>query len=145
MRDNQHGITLVELLGVLAILSIILLLIGSAHIFGQKQLVYQTDEVNQQNDVRLVVSQLTTDFRSTTADKYIEDAEGYHLGSHVYKFNESSVFRNGEKLSDNIARFELAPIKDDADVLVGVDIVIESLLGGQGSQTTVETAIYFRK
>lgn len=47
VKDNQRGITLVELLAVLAILSVIILLIGSAHLFGQKQLIYQTDELDK--------------------------------------------------------------------------------------------------
>lgn len=143
MKDNQRGITLVELLGVLAILSVIILLIGSAHLFGQKQLIYQTDEVDKQGDVRLVASQLTTDFRSIT--DYLEDADGYHIGDQTYQYSDSTVSRNGQTLSNNIANFELIPINDDAGELVGVDIVIESEAGGQAGPTTVETAIYFRR
>src|SRR5690625_2644616 len=99
MKNNQQGITLVELLGVLAILSVILLLVGSVHLFAQKQLVYQTDQVGKQSDVRLVVSQLTTDFRSTTADDYeeVEEEVEYKVDDHIYKFNGTIAFRDGKK------------------------------------------------
>jgi len=145
MKNNQQGITLVELLGVLAILSVILLLVGSVHLFGQKQLVYQTDQVGKQSDVRLVVSQLTTDFRSTTADDYeeVEEEVEYKVGDHIYKFNGSIVYRDGKKLSDNIDLFKLDTIGEEE--LTGVNIMIESKPSEQSSPTTIETTIYFRR
>lgn len=144
MKNDQRGITLIELLGVLAILSVIILLVGSAHLFGQKQLVYQTDEVGKQSDVRLVVSQLTTDFRSITADNYEVIDDEYHIGEHTYSHNGTAVFRNGQKLSDHMAEFSLTPIDVDGE-LTGVNIVIESYPGEQSSPTKVETTIYFRR
>lgn|SRR5690625_331267 len=145
MKNNQQGITLVELLGVLAILSVILLLVGSVHLFGQKQLVYQTDQVGKQSDVRLVVSQLTTDFRSTTADDYeeVEEEAEYKVGDHIYEYNGSTVYRDGKKLSDNIGLFKLDTIGEEE--LTGVNITIESKPSEQSSPTSIETTIYFRR
>lgn len=146
MKDNQRGITLVELLGVLAILSVIILLVGSAHLFGQKQLIYQTDELHKQGDVRLVISQLTTDFRSVTATDYSVDTDTgtYQVGTHTYSYNERIIYRDGKKMSDNIAGFTLTPIEDDEE-LVGINIKIDSKDSDQAGQTTIETAIYFRR
>lgn len=146
VKDNQRGITLVELLGVLAILSVIVLLIGSAHLFGQKQLIYQTYELDKQADVRLVISQLTTDFRSVTAADYGIDADtgAYQIGTQSYLYSQPTIYRNGEKLSDHIAEFTLTPI-EDGEQLVGIDIKVEGQASDQAGETTVETAIYFRK
>lgn len=144
MKTNERGITLVELLGVLAIMSVVILLIGSVHLFGQKQLVYQTDQVNKQGDARQVISQLTTDFRSVTADQYIVEDDEYQIGDYVYRFDDATIYRNDQIISDDIVSFDLSPILDEEE-LVGVNIVIESLASEQGSQTPVKSAIYFRR
>lgn len=146
MKDNQRGITLVELLGVLAILSVIVLLIGSAHLFGQKQFIYQTDELDKQGDVRLVVSQLTTDFRSVTASDYGIDADTgtYRVGTQSYVYSSPTIYRNGEKLSDHIEEFTLTPIEEGGQ-LVGIDIKVEGQASDQAGKTAVETTIYFRR
>lgn len=63
LKSNK-GVTLIELLAVLAILSIVILLAGSVQLFGQKQTKQQTDEIQNQSEVRLALNMITKDIRS---------------------------------------------------------------------------------
>ncbi|MDQ1001324.1 prepilin-type N-terminal cleavage/methylation domain-containing protein [Neobacillus niacini] len=91
---SEKGVTLVEVLAGLALLSMVLLLVNSVHLFSQKQTVSQTKEVQQQSDVRLASNLLTKEIRraesvlvvspvefeikkatSTTPDKYLYDGK----------------------------------------------------------------------
>ncbi|MEH7176392.1 PilW family protein [Neobacillus vireti] len=92
--NSEKGVTLVEILAGLALLSMILLLVNSVHLFSQKQTISQTKDVQQQSDVRLAANILTKDIRraesvkvdsstkfeikkatSATPDKYLYDGK----------------------------------------------------------------------
>lgn len=64
---NENGVTLVELLGALALLGIILLLISNVHIFGQKQFVNQTAQINHESNVRYAMNVITKEIRTATS------------------------------------------------------------------------------
>ncbi|WP_017472736.1 PilW family protein [Amphibacillus jilinensis] len=136
---NEQGITLVELLGVLAILSIVIVLIGSAHLFGQRQFYHQTDQIDKQGEVRLVVSQLTTDLRKVTAESVSQSEGIWQIGTNRYRHHGDIVYRNDHPLSDAIEIFDLTLLEN------GAAITIKSIANKQGRETEISTTIYYRK
>ncbi|WP_090759015.1 prepilin-type N-terminal cleavage/methylation domain-containing protein [Bacillus sp. OK048] len=63
MNNNEKGFTLVELLSALAILSMILLIAGSIHMFGQKQMYLQSEVIQDQSNERLALNIITKEIR----------------------------------------------------------------------------------
>jgi prepilin-type N-terminal cleavage/methylation domain-containing protein len=155
VHNNERGITLVELLAVLAILSIILLLVGSAHIFGQRQYFEQNETIDHQGDVRLIMSQLTTDVRKVTVNEgaVTSNSGGVFtltLGTNTYTHQGTTLKRNGVILSENISTFkwsneeanenEAANENEEAN-----EIEIESVVDDKGNPTILKTVLYFRR
>jgi len=143
---DERGITLVELLAVLAILSIILLLVGSAHIFGQRQYFEQNETIDHQGDVRLVMSQLTTDVRKVTVNEGVttSNSGSLTLGANTYTHQGTTIKRNGVILSENIeyiSIFEWSSTTNEA----AKEIEIVSVPDDKGNQTILKTVLYFRR
>ncbi|GEM00601.1 hypothetical protein SAMN05421839_101146 [Halolactibacillus halophilus] len=144
MFKDERGITLVELLAVLAILFIILLLVGSTHIFGQRQYFEQTETIDHQGDVRLIMSQLTTDVRKVTVNEgaTTSDSGGVFtltLGANTYTHQGTTIKRNGVILSEHISTFEW--LTNEA----ANEIKIVSVPDDKGKQTSLQTMLYFRR
>ena len=72
---SEAGITLVELLAVLALLSIIIALVGSAHMFGQKQYRKQAAIASQSNELTIGLATMTRELRNLKANQ-VEVKEG---------------------------------------------------------------------
>ncbi|GAE92632.1 hypothetical protein JCM21714_1640 [Gracilibacillus boraciitolerans JCM 21714] len=138
MIKNEKGLTLVELLGVLAILSIVIMLISSAHLFGQKQYVNQTDEINHKKDVQLLMSQVTKDVR-TAAGEDVSVGEYLKIGPHQYNKDGTTIYRDSQIVSSKIAQFDYDITNDY------IDIKILSKPDKQGEQHDLDTRLYFRK
>ncbi len=146
MFKDERGITLVELLAVLAILSIILLLVGSAHIFGQRQYFEQSETIDHQGDVRLIMSQLTTDVRKVTVNEGASTSDNsgvftLTLGANVYTHEGTTLKRNGVILSENISTFEWSSTTNET----ANKIKIESVLDDKDKRASLETVLYFRR
>jgi len=140
---NERGITLVELLGALALMSIILLLIGSVHLFGQRQFRDQSADINSQEQVRYVMSQITSDIRAVTIDQ-VDDTEGVlELGANVYEHSDTSLRRKGVVISENIKTFTWVINGDEADV--NIELTVGSKENNRGQSAELKTTIYFRR
>lgn len=134
----EEGITLVELLASIAILSIVILLVGSVHIFGQTQFISQTETASQSNDLRYSLSLVSRDIRQAGSVKINEDLS-YEVGTHTYSFQEPNLYRNGERLSSKIYDFKILPSDDYAE------IIIKSTTNRQAQGESYHTTIYFRR
>lgn len=138
MRE-ERGMTLVELLAALALLSIIIMLVGSAMFFGQKQYSKQTETIAKQDEVRFVMSTITKEIRSHHADEVTVADRVLTIGTDQYKLNTSQLLKNGVVLSDQIAVFNV--IKQDEQI----DITIESTSDEYNEKQTLSTVIYLRE
>lgn len=146
MVKDERGITLVELLAVIAILSVILMLIGSAHIFGQRQYVEQSETIDYQEDVRLIMTQLTTDARkvSVTEGATAINQNGTFtltIGTNVYTHEGTTVKRNGVILSEHIRVFDWESTTNEDKHI----IKITSSVDAKNNQANLETVLYFRR
>lgn len=69
LLQSEAGITLVELLAALAIMSLVFLLVGAIHIFGQQQFRSQTKSAYQANDLSYALTAMTSDLRRHAYDQ----------------------------------------------------------------------------
>ncbi|SHN08365.1 PilW family protein [Gracilibacillus kekensis] len=138
MIKSEKGITLIELLGVLAILSLVIMLISSAHLFGQKQYMQQKDEINHKQEVQLLMSHLTKDIRIASVEE-LSAGDDLKIGSHHYKLEGSSIYRDSQIVSTKLAEFNYEITEDY------IDIEISSVQDKRGEQHDLSTRIYFRK
>lgn len=138
---NEKGMTLIELLAALALMSIIIALIGSAHIFGQKQYRNQTEEINYQEQVRYVMAAITKEIRSSEADQVsVISINEITIDTNNYKFSEKpNIYKNSTVLSDQISNF----VVDEVDGKI--EISISSLPNRNGKIETLSTVIYLRE
>lgn len=146
MLKDEKGITLVELLAVLAILSIILMLVGSTHLFGQRQYFEQNKTISHQGDVRAAISQLTTDVRKVTANEGVTTSTDsgnltVYIGANTYTFQNTTLSRNGTVISHNIQYFTTDIISNES----AVSIEISSVPDDKGKRSSLETVLYLRR
>jgi len=146
-KNNEKGVTLIELLAALSLLSIILLLASSVHLLGIKQSSSQTAEINNQSNVRLAINIITREIRkaSTVSFVNIDDSDITNdqlkiNGVDVYKLGNKNITKNADPLINNIQTFTLKIVKDDMYTITIANIPSNNL-----PQTTLSSTIYIRK
>jgi prepilin-type N-terminal cleavage/methylation domain-containing protein len=108
MFNNQRGVTLVELLTTITLLSIVLALIGSIHLFSQKQFIHQSEQVNQQSEIRNAITEISRQIRTTPSDQ-ISVSENTLTIDHIkYRLEGNQLLKNRSVLAENIARFSIS-------------------------------------
>jgi prepilin-type N-terminal cleavage/methylation domain-containing protein len=102
---NQKGITLVELLAVLALICTVMLLINNVHFFGQKQFSSQSKQVQHESNVRYAMNVITKDIRTSppqtisVANNRIETSNG------AFRLQGSTLYKDDKVLEEGIAEF----------------------------------------
>lgn len=134
---NSRGLTLVEVLAVLVLLSLVTLLIFSVLSFGQKNYSTQQGQVQKQQDLTYVTKLITKEVRQAKSVKI----ENGHLviDTNIYKFKENSIFKNNSELVSGIQTFNYS--------LNGMKLTLTITGTGdaRGNANTVSTNIYIRK
>lgn len=139
---NDNGFTLIELLASIALLSVVILLGGSIHIFGQSQFINQTESARQSNDLRYSLSVISRDVRmadSVSSDESTLIADGMSFKLEGTQLQRIDINNNSEVLSDKVSSFIFS---EDPDSL---KVTIESTKNRQGQSKKYETTIYFRR
>ncbi|THE15290.1 prepilin-type N-terminal cleavage/methylation domain-containing protein [Bacillus timonensis] len=108
MEKCEKGVTLVELLAAISLLSIILLLASSVHLFGQKQMNTQKNEVQIQSQERLAANLITKEIRKADSVKVNNPNELTINGSDVYKLEGTTIEKNNEEFMTNINGFNVS-------------------------------------
>jgi prepilin-type N-terminal cleavage/methylation domain-containing protein len=109
---SEKGVTLVEVLAGLALLSMVLLLVNSVHLFSHKQAVSQTREVQQQSNVRLAANLLTKDIRRAESVLVVSPAE-FEIKKPTsstpdkYLYNGKDLLKNSSPLITDIQNFSI--------------------------------------
>ncbi|MFD2657491.1 PilW family protein [Gracilibacillus thailandensis] len=108
MFNNQRGVTLVELLTTITLLSIVLALIGSIHLFSQKQFIHQSEQVNQQSEIRNAITEISRQIRTTPSDQISVSENTLKIDDIEYRLEGNQLLKNRSVLAENIARFSIS-------------------------------------
>ncbi|OES44225.1 PulJ/GspJ family protein [Domibacillus iocasae] len=131
-RKSEQGITLIEVLAALAILSTILIVITSVQLYGQRQFVQQQEEITVQSDVRTVLKMMTVQIRSADQDSVKVESSQLIAGDSIFSYDASSkeLLLNGTVLAENIDAFSVTETAERE-----INIKIKGI--GQEEQSTV--------
>lgn len=141
IKENEAGITLVELLAAISILSIVILLAGSVHMFGQRQFIDQTKSASQENDISYAMTVMSTDLRKLSKGEINKLADSsIETDRYSYKFNlEKKQLEKGDTiLVEGVTGSFTKLLKEEK--IEGVQITISS-----GNSKEFKTTIYFRR
>lgn len=138
---EDSGITLVELLAVLVMLSVVVLLIGSIHIFAQKQFKAQTESASQNNGISYALTIMSTELRGNTwSNVKAEDDLIEITGISRYEVKDQKLIKNdNEILAKGIKEMKID--KDNEKIEINI-ISLDITAGNQVKD--YHTTIYFR-
>lgn len=108
---NESGMTLVELLASIALLSVVLSLVGAVHLFGQKQYLAQSYSAGQSNDFAYTLSVISKEVRKKPfADVTVSESESgdaiLTVGVEAYSQKGAQLVKNNDQvLADGVADF----------------------------------------
>ena len=110
-RLNQKGLTLVEILAVMAITSVVLMMIYGIQLNSKEQYTTQAEKNNQLTDISYVLKVITKDIRKSGTAPEI-NGNTFTIGSEEYVFDASakSITRNRSILAQHITDFTIEPI-----------------------------------
>jgi prepilin-type N-terminal cleavage/methylation domain-containing protein len=140
MFRNNKGVTLIELLAALSLLSIIIVLASSVHIFGQKQTNDQTTEIQNQANVRLAMKIMTKEIRGAQSVTYNSSTKELAINksntTDIYKFANNILTKNNQPLFSNLQSCTFVPDSNKVTI---------TITSNSASSITLKATIYFRK
>lgn len=107
LSNNESGITLVELLAAISILMILVLVMGSFHIFGLRHFTNQTKGASQANELSYALTVLSNNIRKESYDNLAETEVDDGQVENIIRFNDGPTF----KVEDNVLK------KDDSEIV----------------------------
>ncbi|MBS4204523.1 prepilin-type N-terminal cleavage/methylation domain-containing protein [Lederbergia citrea] len=137
---NNRGVTLLEVLLVLAILSMVLVLISNVQILGQKQFVSQSQKIDHQANVRLAAKMITKEIRKAEAKNVTVKDNVLTIGPDNYKHSGTAIEKNGIPVIDHISEFKV-----NQQLLDQVSLIITSIQDRHGKKESISTTIYLRR
>jgi prepilin-type N-terminal cleavage/methylation domain-containing protein len=105
-KYNSKGFTLIELVIVIAIVSIILVAAVSAFAFGPGSFSNQFQSLSNQYKVRTVVRTVSREARHLDASEIKITYDGLHIGDNVYFFEDGVIYKNNILFFDGIKIFD---------------------------------------
>jgi prepilin-type N-terminal cleavage/methylation domain-containing protein len=138
MIKNNRGVTLIEILCALALVSMVLLLANSVNIFGLKQVSEQTSDINNQSNVRLAINIITNEIRSAQNVNVSNNILTIN-NTDVYKLNNQSLTKNGQAIILDIQKFNI--VMNGKQIFVS----IANIPSKNGKQIDLSDTIYIRE
>ncbi|UOQ47286.1 prepilin-type N-terminal cleavage/methylation domain-containing protein [Gracilibacillus caseinilyticus] len=139
MFKNQRGMTLIELLAVLIILSLIVILVGSIQLFSQKQFSNQAQQVERQSDVRQLLTEMNRELRLTPSKAISAADNSLVIADTVYALQGNMILRNGSVQAENIRAFDVERTGNQLTIEISTERTLME------DTTTVTTTIMLRK
>lgn len=134
---NEKGVTLVELLAVLALLGIVILLISNAHMFGQKQFVSQSAQIENESNVRYAMNVITKEVRR--AEMVTVLADTLQTNSNTFELRGNNLYKDGSVLIEGVEKFSVQ--ENDGKIT----ITIKSMPNEFEKVATLSTDLYIRE
>ena len=151
MLKNHRGFTLIEVLSVITLLSMVLLFASSFHIFGQKQMVSQSLDIENQTNVRYALNLLTKEIRTGKVDLPVDNnilTIKTETNTTVYKLEGKTITKNGIPIVENIFEFvvkgENIEDEDGKTTHPKIELKITSIPNNEGKIETLSTIIHSR-
>lgn len=144
---NESGITLVELLAALSILSVVILLAGSIHMFGQRQFVHQRESAEAANDLSYALNVMTTDLRKQSKNNVDYEPNKIVIFSgqadeitYVVDTSNHQLKRNQTVIAEPVHSM----VVEQSGTDIGLDITLTSSLSN-ATQKEYQTTVVFRR
>ena len=108
---NQKGLTLVEVLAIIAIMSVLLIILSNIQLTCKEQYTMQTEKNNQLTDLSYTLKVITKDIRKSGKAPQIS-GNTHTIGSDIYRFNASTntLTKNDAVLAHSITALTIEPI-----------------------------------
>ncbi|MFJ7735048.1 PilW family protein [Lysinibacillus sp. NPDC097287] len=108
---NQNGLTLIEIVAVIAITSVILMIIYGIQLNSKEQYINQTEKNNQLTDISYTLKVITKDIRKS-GNAPVINGNTFTIGSEEYVFDALAkcITRNSTILAQPITDFTFEPI-----------------------------------
>lgn len=119
MIKSERGVTLVELLAAISLLSIVLLLASSVHLFAQKQMNSQSDEVQIQSQERLAANLITKEIRKAKTVEVKNPNQLTVNDTDTYKLEGTTIKKNNEEFMTKINGFSVSMNGNQVSLKIG--------------------------
>ena len=142
---NESGMTLIELLASIALLSVVLSLVGAVHLFGQKQYLTQSYSARQSNDFAYTISAISREVRSAPFASITVSESGDTLlidGAVAFSQQGTQLLKNENQImAEDVQEFLVT--RDPATESIG--ILLKSMSEMNSQPKEYQTTIYFRR
>ncbi|WP_053367680.1 PulJ/GspJ family protein [Bacillus sp. FJAT-27245] len=138
MLKNQKGLSLAEVLAGVALLSLVMVLGSSIFLFGQKQAINQTAQVQNQADVRLGLNIITKEIRKASSVTVANNILTLN-DTDIYKLENSNLTKNGVPVISSLKDFKIQMAGNK------ITIAMSANNTQNNPQTSLSTTIYIRK
>ncbi|MFP3324077.1 prepilin-type N-terminal cleavage/methylation domain-containing protein [Planococcus sp. SIMBA_160] len=136
---NDRGITLVELLAVLAVGSIILSLVIGIMVNGQRTYSQQTHSADQLTELRYAIKVITKEVRSAEKMTIVEDRLVVQSsGRIVFELRNDQLWQDGSVLAERISELKF----EVEDRILAISMETD---GTVGKKQEVNVQIYLRE
>lgn len=156
---NERGVTLIEVLGAMVVLSIVMVLIANVQIFGQKQFHNQTEQVSHEAEVRLAMNIVTKEIRSSHPEniKLTKDNNTIITDSGTITRTGPNLTLDNRTIAEHIGTFKVCEPdysggeqsdpcnKEEVANPDSLKITIESEENENGKSFSLTTTLYIRK
>lgn len=153
LMRNSQGVTLVEVLVVLVLMSLILLMVNGVNISGQKAFISQKEKIQHQESVQYAIKYITREVRKHGDVETVETDDStknelnikHHTESNFdnYKLVENTLYKNADPLVEGITGFYAKVTKEEGKPLK-LKLTVKSEGKSEIENVEVETEIYLR-
>ncbi|SEK50673.1 prepilin-type N-terminal cleavage/methylation domain-containing protein [Carnobacterium iners] len=142
---NESGMTLIELLASIALLSVVLALAGAVNMFGQRQYMTQSYSASQSNNYAYTLSVISREIRKHPyASITVSELGDTLLIDKVEFFSKkgSQLFKNGNQiLAEDVGSFV---VSSDSET-ESIKILLKSISEKNNQPKEYQTTIYLRE
>jgi prepilin-type N-terminal cleavage/methylation domain-containing protein len=141
MNWNDKGMTLLELILAVVLVSIILAVVFMFYHFGSVSFENESISASNQQNLRLIMNDITKEIRNHSDEQITVDqaSSTITIDTVVYRLNGNSLMKNSNLLMDNVGKFDVSKNNNI------ISVEIESTANRSGNTESLKTTIAIRK